>query len=70
MIGKRAKKVRVHFHTSDPSLEGFLVSRRHGEYELALPKLLLAADTEPAPLDDARSVLVPKTDVWFIENLR
>lgn len=70
MIGKRARRVRLHCLNTEPSIEGFLVSRRHGEYELALPSVLLAADREPDPLDEARTVLVPKANVWFVEVLR
>lgn len=70
MIGKRAKRVRLHCFNSEPSLEGFLVSRRHSEYVLAVPQLLVAADSPPSPLDDARTVLVPKDNVWFLEVLR
>ena len=70
MIGKRARKVRLHCFNAEPSIEGFLVSRRRGEYELAVPQMLLAADRDPDPLDDARTVLVPKANVWFVEVLR
>lgn len=69
VIGKRAKRVRLHTFNAEPSLEGFLVSRRRGEYELAVPQMLTAADRPPDPLDDARTVLVPKANVWFVEVL-
>lgn len=70
MIGKRARRVRLHTFQAEPSIEGFLVSRRRGEYELAVPTMLLAADRAPDPLDEARTVLVPKDNVWFIEVLK
>ena len=70
MIGKRAKRVRIHFVDSDPSLEGFLVSRRHREYAVALPELLAAADSPPIRLDEARVAVVPREKVFFIEELR
>lgn len=69
MTWKRAKKVRLHTFNAEPSLEGFLVSRRRNEYVLALPHLRSAAEREPDPLDDARTVLVPRENVWFLEEL-
>ena len=70
MIGKRAKRVRLHFLNAEPSLEGFLVSGgRFWPYRLAHPELLLAADRPSDPLDDARTVRVPTANVWFVEEL-
>lgn len=70
MIGKRAKRVRVHFLDAEQSLEGYLVSGgKFRPYRLAHPELLIAADTPNSPLDDARTVRVPLANVWFIEEL-
>lgn len=69
MIGKRAKRVRIHFVDQEPSLEGFLVSRRRREYAVALPQVLAAADTPPVPLDEARLAVIPRERVFFFEVL-
>jgi hypothetical protein len=65
---KRARRVRIHFHNQDPSLEGLLVSRGR-EYVVAVPQLLLAEGAEPVSLDDGRYVAVPRSNVWFYEVL-
>ena len=71
MTLKRARKVRLHFLSAEPSIEGFLVSGgRFRPYRLAHPELLIAADRPADPLDDARTVRVPIANVWFIEELR
>lgn len=66
---KRAPRVRIHFVDQEPSLEGFLVSRRRREYAVALPKVLTAADAQPVELDEARLAVIPREKVFFFEVL-
>lgn len=68
MTGKRRRRVRIHFHNQDPSLEGFLISRGR-EFVVAVPQLLVAENAEPVVLDEAREVRVPRGNVWFYEVL-
>ena len=51
-----------------PSIEGLLVSRRHREYMLAVPKLLWNPESEPDELE-SRALSVPKDRVAFYEYL-
>lgn len=51
-----------------PSVEGLLVSRRRGEYLLALPSLLTAVGANPAELE-SRWVAIPRDRVAFYEVL-
>lgn len=51
-----------------PSVEGLLVSRRHGEYLLAVPSLITAAHSNPDELD-SRFLAIPKDRVAFFEVL-
>lgn len=66
---KRARRVRIHFVDQEPSLEGFLVSRRRREYAVALPRVLLAEGAEPVVLDEAQLAVVPRERVFFFEVL-
>lgn len=72
---KRAKRVRLHLTSSAASagaqsVEGLLVSRRRGEYAIALPLMLLAADALPQPLSEARLLMIPRENVAHYEVLR
>lgn len=72
---RRKKRVRVHLadpspDTNLPSVEGVLLSKRFGEYVVALPSLLLAAGGNPAELTDARELRIPQARVAFYEVLR
>lgn len=69
MIRRQRRRVRIHFHNQDPSLEGFLLSRGR-EYVVAVPQLLVAENAEPVVLDEAREVRVPRENVWFYEVVR
>ena len=51
-----------------PSVEGLLVSRKNGEYLLAVPQLIVAAGGNPDELD-ARYLAIPKDRVAFYEIL-
>lgn len=67
------KRVRMHLIEPDsphelPSIEGILISRRHREYLLALPVLLVAAGANPAELE-SRWVRIPRDRVAFYEVL-
>ena len=69
----RKPRVRVHLiephpGVNLPSIEGLLVSRRHQEYLVALPELLVAADASPTQLE-ARLLAVPRDRVAFYEVL-
>jgi hypothetical protein len=69
------KRVRLHLadphpDTNLPSVEGILLSRRFGEYVIAQPSLLIAANAQPAELSDARELRVPVGRVAFYEVLR
>lgn len=63
----RKKRVRVHLKDDAlPSIEGLLISRRHDEYVVALPKLIVDATQVPAELA-ARLLAIPKANVAFYE---
>lgn len=71
---KRAKRVRMHLidpnpSTQLPSVEGLLVAKRAREYVLALPSLIVAADSPAAELD-SRLLVIPRANVAFYEVLR
>ena len=51
-----------------PSVEGLLVSRRHREYMLAVPKLLWNPEADPDELE-SRALSIPKDRVAFYEYL-
>lgn len=64
-----AKRVRVHlFNDKAPSVEGLLVSRRHREYAIAVPRLVATAEGEPRELG-AELLLIPRENVAFVEQL-
>jgi hypothetical protein len=69
---RRKKRVRVHLITPEraelPSVEGLLVSRRHAEYLLALPQLLVNPQANPAELE-SRFLAIPRDRVAFFELL-
>jgi hypothetical protein len=71
---KFKRKPRVRLHLVDrpgidlPRLDGLLVSRRHDEYMLAVPSLVLAAEGNPVT-PEGRFVAVPKSGVAFYEIL-
>lgn len=62
----RKKRVRVHLKDDLPSVEGLLVSRRHDEYVVALPKLIVDVSQNPAELA-SRLLAIPKANVAFYE---
>lgn len=75
MIGKRARRVRVHLFDRDPrvvnpSIEGVLVRRVGREFHLAVPEIVAAPDRDPIPLDSARVLVIPRENVAFFEVLR
>jgi hypothetical protein len=68
---------RVRLHLADPhktvelpSVEGVLLSKRGGEYVVAVPSLLIAAGAQQAELADARELRIPRERVAFYEVLR
>ena len=63
---KRRKRVRVHMNDQTPSVEGLLVGRRHREYLIAIPKLLLHPDANPTELE-SRLLAIPRERVAFYE---
>lgn len=69
---RRKQRVRMHLvdepNSQLPSIEGVLVSRRHGEYMLAVPKLVIAAGRDPEELD-SRWLTIPRGRVAFYEVL-
>jgi hypothetical protein len=64
----RVHLVEAHRNGGLPSVEGLLVSRRHDEYLIAVPTLLVAPGANPAELD-ARWLRIPKDRVAFYEVL-
>lgn len=56
-------------HGDLPSVEGLLVSRRRGEYLLALPSLIVAVNAQPDELD-APLLAIPRERVAFFEVLK
>lgn len=66
---KRKQRVRVHLKDQGlPSVEGLMVSRRGREYMIAVPRLIVAPDANPADLT-SRYVAVPREGVAFYEVL-
>lgn len=64
-----ARRVRVHlFKDGMPSFEGLLLSRRHGEYVLAVPELVPTAEGENVQLG-SQIALIPRENVAFLEVL-
>lgn len=66
----RLHLIDPHPKASLPSVEGILLSRRFGEYVIALPSLLVAAGADPSELSDARELRIPQANVAFYEVLR
>ena len=69
----RKKRVRIHLLEEQrgqhlPSVEGLLVSRRRREYMIAVPRLLVAPQANPAELD-SRWLVIPRERVAFYEVL-
>ena len=69
----RKRRVRVHLVEPAgaeplPSIEGVLMSRRNGEYLLAVARLITSADGEPAELA-SRFTAIPRDRVAFYEVL-
>lgn len=68
----RKPRVRMHLIDSQdsqlPSVEGILVSRRRREYMLAVPRLLVAPQANPAELE-SRWLTIPRERVAFYEVL-
>ena len=70
---KRKPRVRVHLvepRGSEPlpSVEGILISRRRGEYLIAVPQLITSAEGNPAVLE-SRLLAIPRDRVAFYEVL-
>ncbi len=66
---KRRRRVRLHLINEDlPRVDGLLVSRRRGEYLIAVPELLGAPGAPPVE-PAGRLLAVPKTNVAFYEVL-
>ena len=69
---RRKRRVRLHLITPEraelPSVEGLLVSRRRREYLIALPRLLVDPQANPAELD-SRWLAIPRERVAFFEVL-
>lgn len=69
---KRKQRVRVHLFGQKgaevPSVEGLLLSRRHSEYVIGVPSLLIAVGGQPAELD-SRALVIPREHVMFYEVL-
>jgi len=69
MILRRAQRVRLHFFKDGmPSMEGLLVSRRHGEYAIGVPELVPTAEGEKVPVG-GQIALIPRENVAFLEVL-
>lgn len=66
----RKRRVRVHLidqpGTDMPRLEGLLISKRHREYLIGVPQLMLAPDANPVT-PEGRYVVVPRERVAFYE---
>lgn len=69
---RRKPRVRIHLVDAPdvrlPSLEGILVSRRHREYLLAVPRVIASAEGQPVELA-SRFAAIPKERVAFYEVL-
>ena len=66
---RSAKRVRLHFFKDGmPSMEGLLVSRRHGEYAIAVPELVPTAEGDKVPVG-GQLALIPRPNVAFLEVL-
>lgn len=69
-----ARSPRVRLHLVDPpggkvpSIEGLLRSRRHHEYLIAIPQLLVAEGAQPIE-PEGRLISVHKDRVLFFEHL-
>jgi hypothetical protein len=67
---RKAKRVRLHLVDEPqvplPSVEGLLVSKRAGEYVVALPQLIVAVGANPAVLE-SKLLVVPRERVAFYE---
>lgn len=73
MVLTRKRRVRVHLvephpGVNLPSIEGLLVSRRHHEYLVALPELLVHPGADNTQLE-SRLLAVPRDRVAFYEVL-
>lgn len=66
------QRVRVHLidegRSQLPSVEGILLSKRGREIMIAVPKLLMHPDANPAELD-SRWLTIPRERVAFYEVL-
>ena len=69
----RKRRVRMHLvddrQSQLPSVEGLLVSRRHREYMIAVPRLLTAPGANPAELE-SRWIVIPRSRVAFYEVMQ
>ena len=66
---KRKPRVRMHLEGANlPTVEGLLVSRRRKEYMLAVPRLLIDPQANPAELE-APYMCIPRDRVAFFEIL-
>lgn len=69
---RRDRRARVRIHLVDPpgmalpSVEGLLVSRRRGEYAIAVPKLVSAPEGAPVELE-SQLLMIPHDRVAFYE---
>ena len=75
VIGRRARRVRIHLfdqhpQLGSPSIEGVLVRRLGREFHVALPELVAAPGRDNILLDEARILAVPRENVAFYEVLR
>lgn len=67
---KRKRRVRMHLIDRPgidlPRIDGLLISRRHNEYLVGVPELLLSAEGNPVT-PEGRYVVVPRDNVAFYE---
>lgn len=68
MIRKRRMRVRMHLANGEPSIEGVLVGRAAGHYQLAVPSVLETA-TDVHPLHPEVVAWIPRERVVFFESL-
>ena len=72
MTWRHSQKIRLHLVDRPgadlPRIDGLLVSRRHGEYTVAVPSLQFTAEGHPVQ-PEGRFIAVPKTGVAFLEIL-
>jgi hypothetical protein len=73
VLSKRKRRVRLHLidpnpHFHLPSVEGILVSRRGGEYAVAVAELVTDAAANNVQLD-SKLLIVPAGNVAFYEVL-